>query len=185
MPPTLQLQVDRGELLQALKSVKQLFKRKSNTDAILSFDGETLRIETLGMSLGVAAHGEWSGSVRFPCSFLQIVAAVPPDTDPVSVSVVNGRLQLNRSFTPCVWEDDAANHISLPLNAPFTMVLSVAYHYTPDDIEKSGLKDLVAEAEQTRDSLVSRSHSALEVFGITRAELRALVDEKMRRTPRP
>ncbi|MCX6379403.1 MAG: hypothetical protein NT023_07970 [Armatimonadetes bacterium] len=50
---------------------------------------------------------------------------------------------------------------------------------------KSGLKDVVAEAEQKRDSLVGRAHSALAVFGITRAELRTLVDEKMRRTPRP
>lgn len=182
-PP--RLQVDRTELIQTLKSISRLIKANSKAEAVLSFDEETLQMELPGMSVGVAAKGEWPGRARVAATFLQMMARVPPTTDPVSFAIADGRLKVDGSATNCTWEADSGNRIALPLNPPFQMILSTAYHYTPDDIEKSGLKDLVADAEKQRDKLIGQALSHLNEFGVTKAELRALVDAKMRGTSRP
>ncbi len=92
---------------------------------------------------------------------------------------------MNGSVITCTWECDSGYRIELPLNPTNNMILSAAYHCTPDDIEKSGLKELVSDAEKWRDRLIGRAFSDLNIFGVTRAEIRALVDEKMRGTSRP
>lgn len=185
MSVTPNLQVDLAELLPALKSMNRILKASRKAEAVLSFEEETLRIELPGMSVGIVATGEWSGQARIPAAFLQMTARVPPTTTPVSFLVADGRLHINGSAVACAWDSNNASRIMLPLNPTFIMILSVVYHYTPDDIEKSGIENLVTEAKEQRDIKIGRALSALEEFGVTRAELRALVDEKMRGCPRP
>lgn len=182
---TARLQVDRVELLQALFSVFRLQKASSKAKAVLHFEDGALHFELPGMSVGVSAAGEWSGRAQVPAAFLQMLTRVPPDTDPVSFVVAEGKLRVNSSVISCTWTPDSGSRIELPLNPPFKMVLSAAYHYTPDDIEQAGLKDVIADAEKRRDALIGQALAALNEFGFTRAEIRALVDAKMRGTPRP
>ncbi len=180
-----QVQVDRSELLQAFKSIKRLTRAGEKAEAVLSFEGGALSIALPGMEVGAAATGDLAGRVRVPAQFIQMLAKMPPTGDPVVFTVEGDRLRVGSSTTPCTWEEDAGARIRLPLNPPFTTVLGVAYHYTPDDIEKAGLKEAVAAAEKRRDALIGQALGALGEFGVTRAELRTLVDDKMKRAPKP
>jgi hypothetical protein len=179
------IQVERGELLAALQSVQRLPRLIDKAEAILSLEDGTLIISVPGLEVRAGATGDLTGRVRVLAPFLLMLAKVPPSGDPVVFEIKDGRLKVGSSTTSCKWEDDAGTRIRLPLNAPFSMILSVAYHYTPGDIEQAGLKDMVAETEKRRDALIGQALGALGEFGITRAELRALVDAKMKQTEKP
>jgi hypothetical protein len=179
------LTVDRSELIPVLKSIGKIVKRSETGEAVLYREDDMLKIALPGVEVGVAAEGHWPGRARIPAQFLLVLARVPPDGDPVHFRVEKGRLRINSSATACVWKEDTDSPIELPLNPPFTMLLSVAYHYTPDDILRAGLQDNVASAEQRRDTLIGQALAILSEFGVTHAELRTLVDEKMRRMPKP
>lgn len=180
-----ELTVNRDEFVAALKSVARFGRANPKAQAVLTFDGAAFAIEVPGVSAAAAATGQWRGQARVSAHFLVAQAEMPQDTDPFRIRIENGRLYVNTSSIEAVWEEAADDHIWLPMNAPLKMVLSVAYHHTPDAITKSGLTDMVDAAKKERDKRLGKAAEALSEFGVTRAELRAIVDAKMRATERP
>jgi len=53
--------------------------------------------------------------------------------------------------------------------------------YSEEEITKSGLAKVVADAREKRDELIDRTARILEPLGITWEQLRRFVDEKVRR----
>jgi hypothetical protein len=180
-----QVRANRAELLDALKSVSRMARTANKAEAVLCLKGDALTISLPGMEVGAAASGDLTGRVRVPVTFFLMLAKVPPSGDPILFEVSGGRLKVGSSTTACTCEAETGARIRLPLNPPFPMVLSVAYHYTPSDIEQAGLKETVADAEKRRDILIGNALVALADFGVTREELRALVDAKMKQTEKP
>ena len=57
--PTAELLVQRAELAEALKTIRRVGDLKKAGEAIISFDGEMVRIQLGGASVAATASGDW------------------------------------------------------------------------------------------------------------------------------
>jgi hypothetical protein len=70
--------------------------------------------------------------------------------------------------------------IQLPLNYDTAMLLGLKLRYTPKEIEQSGLKETVANAEKNCMRHVSAAAAALALYHVKKEDIRALVDQSIR-----
>ena len=174
-----ELYICLGDLTLALRMITRLSHLIASNTAVFRFSEGELKIELPEMSLGVPAKGRWDGQARVDISFLRALAGTPPVKDPVVFRVSSDRLRMDTLSVGCIWEVAAPNPVWLPLNRSFGAVLRLNYQYTPSEIERAGLADVVAKAVEKRNKRVESAYHALRDFGVTLDELRALVDAKM------
>ena len=88
------LEVDREELLGAIRSIAA-FKRRSRTGRLkfLFEDGE-LQLSMPSVEVGMAAKGNWIGAVWVDAKIVWALAAVPPSGDPVLVTFQKDRVRI-------------------------------------------------------------------------------------------
>ena len=177
--------VGRDELIASLRSVASLVKPANKAQAVMSYANGALSIDLPGLSASIPAIGSWSGTARFSAGFLLSLARTPADNGTVTLRVENGRLDAGTIWITCDWEESPPVTISLPLNGSLRTMLSVAYHFTSDEIARAGLTRPIAEAQAKRDIRLHNALLQLEEFGVTATELRILVDKKMRAMPKP
>jgi hypothetical protein len=176
------LSVARDELMQALTVIRKHLKKPAMTELILTFKQATMYLEIPGMSVGVSANGTWPGQARVPATFVKVMTSVPPKSNPVQFYVADNRLYCSSFSIDCQWDEEPEECIKLPLDPTFLDLLGVADHYSAEAIEKAGLRKMVVDAETKRDVLINRATLALKIFGVSDAELRRLVDEKVKGT---
>lgn len=176
--------VPRAELQDALKALK-VVKPKSVPEAVILFSGEELEIVLSGVTVRAAAAGTWPGAVRVGGHFLLGLAHAAPAGDPgqpVMVSVEEGRLKIAGTSCACTVENSTPpGLIKISLNAALPEKLFVRQTQTDDEIARSGLTQLIEQAEEERDKLVTRAAEVLRPLAIQAQDLRNLVDDCIRR----
>ena len=178
---TISLTVPRNELVEALKLLRKHAKKKGAGEAILSYESGMLTIQISGVVARAEAHGDWSGEARIPGKLLALLGSSPPPGDPVEFSVTKDSLHIGSLSFPCVWQQKDAASILLPLDAPLPVILITALKYSQEQITKSGLSKVIANAEEKRDELIGRAAKVLKPLGISREELGRFVNEQVRR----
>lgn len=174
--------VARDELADALKQLAKFVRGKARVgDAVIARDDDGLTIETAGQTAGVAAVGAWTGQVRVPARFLLAIAARLPKSDTVAVRVSGGRLHVGSISATCIWEEQCAPQIEVPLDPPLTLVLGMAHRYSAEDIVRSGKRGLLEDAQRQRDRLVLRAAEALRPLGVSTEDVLDLVDQVVAR----
>ena len=80
------LEVDREELLAAIRSIAS-FKRQGRTGRLkFSFEDMELQLSMPSVKVGMVAKGNWIGAVWVDAKIVWALAAVPPSGDPVLVT---------------------------------------------------------------------------------------------------
>lgn len=93
-PEEHRLEVDRKEFLSAIKSIAK-FKRKSKTGGLwLSLIDDELVMKMAHVTICVVAHGTWPGEVSMDSGIIWKLAAVPPNGDPITISIVGDRVKI-------------------------------------------------------------------------------------------
>lgn len=88
------LEVDRDELLSAIRSIAS-FKRRSSTGRLkLSFADGELQLSMPNVEIGMAAQGSWSGAVWIDAKIIWALAAVPPSGNPILVTFQKDRVRI-------------------------------------------------------------------------------------------
>jgi hypothetical protein len=176
------LSVPRAEFQQALKTLAKFVKPKQASEAVLALSDGVLTIDFPGGAALVPADGTWPGVVRIPGQFLLLLSKGVPTEDPLPVSVREGRLRIAGMSIACtVEEGNQRSIIPLPLDAPLHAILHVRQVHSDDEIAQSGLTRLVQQAEERRDKLILRATEVLEPVAVGADDLRAFVEECIRR----
>ena len=205
--PTACLEVSRKELLQGLRTLRKFASRKKAGEALLSFEvrgivihlrdakaraaartaraGElqtgALVIHLGGLTARAAARGSWGGEAVVSGHFIANFSRSLPESDPVAIQVERGRLKIGPVSIPCTWHPRIAPRIPLPLDAKLPHVLRIALEHGWEEIQRAGLADVVAEAEEKRDALIERALRVLEPLDVEHEDLWELIDSTLRR----
>lgn len=168
--------IARDELLKALKSISKFIKPKKFPEALISFKDNLLIIEAGGVDVEVPAEGNWTGQARIQSSALITISKQMPTDDPISIRVEANRLYISRFATLCIWKEKAIRNIVLPMDAPITMILSLALKYSQEEIENSGLMASLKLAEEKRDRLIDRALDVLQPLDLDYSDLKSAID---------
>ena len=182
-----ELRVDTVEFLTALKLIAHGAEdsQRAKIDGVIWFDGNDIRIATLGIEVAAKAEGEWIGEVHVPVTFLAGLSRVPLKGGMNLVTFGDKQFRVGRTAISAHWRPRYENRISLPIDAPLTMLLSLPLHYTAEEIMASGLDKSLAEAQETREDLLRQVGETLAPLGLSNAELCSLVDAKVAHLPKP
>ena len=97
------LKVYRTELIESIRVLDGMVKRKRQAKAILTFKDGVLSIKIANTIEGVHAVGEWPGTAKIAAQMLFIWISSPSTADPVTLSVEGNRLIIERTSTLCEW----------------------------------------------------------------------------------
>jgi hypothetical protein len=175
------LRVGRAGLLEVFRLLLSVGKPRKAEQVVLSFDGNCLHFDLSGMTATAAAKGSWPCQVRVRATALLSLAKVPPAGDPLVLRVEDGRIHFGPTFScACDLQSMWKAAIQLPLNYDAAMLLGLKLRYTPEQIEQSGLKETVANAEKNCMRHVSTAAVALAPYLVKQEDIRALVDQSLR-----
>lgn len=133
------LRVTQPDLMALCRQVRKLCRPKPGEEAILSYDEACLHVELGGMTVTVAATGDWPGQCRVLGQFIMTIAKIPRADDPVVIHVKDGLLSIGSSSFRCVWQSAWSAQIDLPMNASLIGLLATRQRYTNEEIMQSGL----------------------------------------------
>src|SRR5436309_471783 len=95
------LTVNRAELLEGLKQISKLVKKKKVGKGVLSYEDGALVVTLDGVSVRASAEGSMPGHVRITgLSVLSLAKALPAD-DPLPIRIEGGRLFISSFSLPC------------------------------------------------------------------------------------
>lgn len=97
------LKVDRTQLIEGVRLLDGMIKRKRLARAILSFTNGMLSIKVANTIVDVHAVGEWPGTAKIDAQMLFVSISSPPAADPVTISVEANRFRIERRSTLCEW----------------------------------------------------------------------------------
>lgn len=201
MPPSdplYGLEVDRADLVQALKIVTRVI-RKCRGEAHLSFMDGSLSIEVGDTTADTPARGIWPLPVFVGASWIRALARDIPAGDPVSLRVDQGRLHANRYSEPC---SSAATNASpdpwSPADEEGFLIQEAARILKPLRIERPAVEGLVSEAlargtsswsrgivawseeEKKMRMIVEKAWMWLAPFGVGMSDIHRVVDKTIR-----
>ena len=143
------LRVGRTGILEVFRLLLTVGKPRKSEQVVLSFDGRCLHFDLSGVTATAPAEGSWPCQVRVRAGALLPLAKVPPAGDPLVVRVEDERIHFGPTFScACCLQPIWRASIQFPLNDDADMLLGLKLRYTPEEIEHSGLKDSVANAER-------------------------------------
>lgn len=177
------LQVGAGELAAGLDMFRRFLKsKKAFGDALVSLEGEALRIDLGGMTQKVPAAGEWPGEARIPGGFLlQMVPRTFPG-DIVAIHAEENHLAMSsgpwNASAPATWEVSARPDDSLPLAPTMIDKIRFSLRHSPKELERMGVTRIVESALADADRLLLRAAAGLVELGITADDLRDLLKRK-------
>jgi len=173
------LYMDRDLLVKNLTAWAKIVHPRNHDEAILSFDGSVLIVDTRGATIKTPACGTWDGEFRVCAAFLAMIAKVAHPKGPIIFCIKDDRLRVNTSSTPCVSQPTSKALIHLPIDADTAVYLALKLRYSMEQIKASGfLKSLqAAESQCNRD--ICSAEQALSKYGVREEDLRALVDQAL------
>lgn len=172
------LTMERSDILKSLKPLSKISVTRKDDEAVLSFDGNSLIIESGGFGVGIPAKGFWAGQARVPGKFVVSLVRILPMGNMVVFKIVDGWLRVGTISVGCTWQDAGTQGIDLPVNAELSDFLRIADHYSEEQIAAAGLTKLVNRAIAAREEKIQQAAKLLCKFGVTDAELREIVLRK-------
>ena len=185
------LDVPRADLAQALKIAAGLMSKRA-AGASLCFEEGWLYIESGEAIAKAPARGVWPVTIVVGASWVRRLARSIPSGDPVRLHIEDGRLYANRYSEPCVWTPvDRPVKPELPAPDEKRLILEAATVLKPLLVGWADLEALVVKTrargpaawrqeEKTMITLIARAWEILAPFGVETADIRKLVDRRVR-----
>jgi hypothetical protein len=165
---------------KALAPLERAVKGR-NIEVTLSFDGENLDIEAVGVGQSFPATGSWPGTVIVRKEFLNVLKFSASRAQSLVLRVEGDRLWLGSATVPCAVQHTKAPEIFVPTNASLRYLLVLRAKHADAALSASGAMPLIVDAEARRDRLVAKAAELLAPMGVETADLRELVDQTVKR----
>src|SRR6185369_10028630 len=100
---TARLQVKQGDLKKRLRLLGKLCRCKPGTDALISYENHSMRIDVENRSLTIPAVGEWPIQARIPGCFLRSFTEMAPAEETIIIRIADGRFYFGSASIGCTW----------------------------------------------------------------------------------
>lgn len=182
------VRVARAALTDALRPVRRAVKQKHwEEPAVVSMEGENLKIAFVGGAVSVPAEGRWAGEVRVPTLlFARLARNLPtgiPAGDPLPVELRDDRLYVGSAWAKCVRQAAFHSEIELPLDPDLVTLLRLQLRYPTERLERAGVLARVKEARMEADRLIRQAAAILAPLGVPSADVYKLVLDRLRAEP--
>lgn len=171
-----QLQVDRSELVEGLRTLARHTKPAQAGEVILRFEDGRLEVRIGGGEISAAASGRWPGEARAPGSFVLAFAKHAPAVDPLPIRVEADRLHVAGLSIPCHWQMAGAAQVEIPISATLAEILRIGMDQTNDALERSGILKRGEEARARRRALVEKAVAVLKPLDVRTDDVERMVD---------
>jgi hypothetical protein len=184
---SLRLTVNRAELLEGLKQLSKLVKKKGVGQGTLKYEQGSLVIDVGGISIEAAAEGEFPGLVRMSGASLLKLAGVLPDNDQVVFQAEGDRLSIDTFSLPIQIEDVQGSagadseHIPYVMEAPLYFLLGLEYKYSDVAVLRAGYWEKVNQARGEKARLIQAVAHRLAPLGVTKTDVAEMVEKALRR----
>jgi hypothetical protein len=180
--------ITNRDFREALRLLPRSQIRKRLLELFVSMADGQVRLQTVGIDVGVPATGVWPGVARVPLYALRTLLRMPPESDPVILKVVDGSIWAGGYGCRCTWQPGGETEslsidgfvLGLPLTPSLTQLVGLGYDLPEYEISRAGCSQIVNNAMAEKDIRVGIAAHALEPFGITEAEIEALVAGRMK-----
>lgn len=163
------------------KDVLKIFRPKSvqKGPVLMSYEGGFLSIESGGSTAVMRAEGEWHGRATFRPEILQALAHVPPTMNPIPISYAENHVLIGSLTIPCLWELQGSSMI-YELENPSLLDLVVLERFIPRaELHATERGKQIKSAVRTMERRVANAQKSLLDFGVTEADLKGLVEQKI------
>lgn len=173
------LEVNRAVFLAELARVAKVLGRRKAGDAVLSFRDGALKLRIGGAECVIPSEGRWQGEACVSYAWLKAIGKVPPPGDPIVILVSAGRMRIGGSSIVCTWQAPSTSTIDVTLNMGLVERLRLGMIHSEEELKRSGLASMVADARSELDKVISKAQMPLAPFGVTETDLRLLVIGKL------
>jgi hypothetical protein len=190
--PQYELDVDRADLVQALKIIARVVA-KSPCDASFRFENGCLSIAAGETMADTPARGTWPLPIFVGATWVRRLARSMPPGNPVHLRVNAGRLHANRYSEPCTWAPmhQAPPTLELIATDENRLILEAARILKPLLTNREALESLVLETrargpaqwrqeEKKMIALMARAWEILAPLGVETSDIRRLVEKAVR-----
>ena len=170
---------NRNELAEAFKTLQKFLKRRTDIEAVLTFDNDRLAIDANGITVRASGTGSLHGQAYVNWRSLVGLATIMPEGDAVLIKVETSQLIIGTTMIPCVWQESIIELIEHPMDAPPLMALRLKDKYTDEEIVRSGLLEKVWEAERQMEEMIVQAAAILGPLGVDASDVRKLVQDRV------
>jgi hypothetical protein len=177
------LKVSRADLAVALKNVSRAI-RKQTVHAEFRFGSDALTIRVADTTAEAPALGTWPKAIFVNASFVNKLAKLIPEGDPVRLHVESGRLYANRFSQTCA---ESPTDLELPKIDEHVLISEATKRLEQLFIKRTDLEKLVSEVQEKRTAwsledhrllpVVMKAWSLLAPLGVEPADIRRLISE--------
>src|SRR5262245_11615441 len=129
--------VNRNEFAAALGTLKR-FVRRTDVEAILTFDDDRLSIDVNGITVRASGIGSLQGQAYVFWYSLLGLATIMPEGDSILIKVEAGYLMIGgTTMIRCTWQESILKLIEHPMDAPLLMTLRLKDKYTDEQLVRS------------------------------------------------
>jgi len=134
---------------------------------MISFEGTDLHFVMQGMKTMIAGQGYWPGTARVSAKYSIPLIKLPPEEEPVTLRVKDGKLRIGTYSISCRWQTTVFVPIDLPLDAPPIETLRLRFKYPLDDLAGAGLLPKLGDLEQEARKKIKKAAGLLTSYGIS------------------
>lgn len=172
------LEVDAAEFKLATK----IFcgKRCKLGPVLLAYEGGFLSIESGEATAVMRATGEWHGRATFSPEILRALATVPPAQNPIVIAYAEGHLLVSSMTIVCQWNSVSQAFIHDLQNPSLLELLALECTVPRAEMAGTGLGRKIRSARMKLERRLKNAASQLEEFEVTEAELRDIVETRIK-----
>ncbi|HYV04319.1 MAG TPA: hypothetical protein VFB82_07030, partial [Blastocatellia bacterium] len=98
-------------------------RRRTDIEAVLTFDNERLSIDANGITVRASGTGSLQGQAYVNWRSLFGLATIMPEGEVVLIKIEASRLIIGTTTIRCTWQESIINVIEHPMDPPLLMTL--------------------------------------------------------------
>ncbi len=163
--------VSLADFKSALKILKVAITKNNDGELLITFDGSCLFFVTQGAETSISGQGYWPGTARVAAKYIIPLIKIPPENDPLTLRIIDGKLKIETYTIVCKWQDTSPVPIDVPMDARPIDILRLRFKYSLDDLTEAGLVTKIGELEKDVRKKIKKSAAMLNPYGITENDL--------------
>lgn len=164
--------------LAEFKDATRVFTRRGLAlgPVLMAFENGYLSFESGAVTVVMHAEGEWQGRATFSSKILCMLAAVPPNIDPIPIAYAENKILIGSMTTPCEWSLPRQKLAQEIANPSLVDLLAIGRTLTRSEVTGTEQGKKIRSAIATSNRRIKKAADQLGDLDISVDDIRALVE---------
>jgi len=184
---TINLELSKTELLEALKNIKAVLPKNKEKQMLYNIElhihPEILDISAIGAIFSVSCKSNTDMKVFLPFLYLW-TAANDKSSDEFIIQINEGKFEFGMTKfqndkIKCILPQEQRD-IELSINTSVRELLALKYKYKPEELELKGLSKMIEKTDDEMREAVMEAFLNLSKYGVKEKDLFELVEKRIK-----